>query len=85
MKRNFVPVFLFLRFAEKMSRYWGAFSEFTKFYTPEQSTAQKQDKKIAGRSRFQSPQHVKNQLPKRTAGNGFALFLIYPYMFLIKG
>lgn len=85
MKRNFVPVFLFLRFAENMSRYWGAFSEFTKFCKSERPTAQKQDKKIAGRSRLQSPRHVKNQLPKRTAGNGFALFLIYPYMFLIKG
>jgi hypothetical protein len=31
------------------------------------------------------PAACKNQLPKRTAGNGFALFLIYPYMFLIKG
>ena len=80
MKSNFVPVFLFLRFAENMSRYWGASSGFTKFRRPERPTAQKQDKKIAGRSRLQSPRHVKNQLPKRTAGNGFALFLIYPYM-----
>jgi len=31
------------------------------------------------------PAACKKQLPKRTAGNGFALFLIYPYMFLIKG
>ena len=46
MKRNFVPVFLFLRFAENMSRYWGAFSEFTKFCKSERPTAQKQDKKL---------------------------------------
>ena len=84
MKSNFVPVFLFLRFAENMSSYWAAFSGFTIFRRPERPTAQKQDKKIAGRSRLQSPRYVKNQLPKRTAGNGFALFLIYPYMFLIK-
>ena len=37
MKRNFVPVFLFLRFAENMSRYWGAFSGFTKFRRPERT------------------------------------------------
>ncbi|MBS1409176.1 MAG: hypothetical protein HPZ97_09980 [Oscillospiraceae bacterium] len=84
-EKKFCSGFPFLRFAENMSRYWGAFSGFTKFRRPERPTAQKQDKKIAGRSRLQSPRHVKNQLPKRTAGNGFALFLIYPYMFLIKG
>ena len=46
MKRNFVSVFLFLRFAENMSRYWGAFSGFTKFFKSERPTAQKQDKKL---------------------------------------
>ena len=46
MKSNIVPVFLFLRFAENMSRYWDAFSGFTKFRRPERPTAQKQDKKM---------------------------------------
>ena len=46
MKRNFVSVFLFLRFAENMSRYWDAFSGFTKFFKSERPTAQKQDKKL---------------------------------------
>lgn len=85
MKRNFVPVFLFLRFAENMSRYWDAFSGFTKFRRPGAAHRTKAGQKNCRQKPPPKPAACKKQLPKRTAGNGFALFLIYPYMFLIKG